>query len=256
MISHDQASGAAPRLFHRGLTGDVGSRQVLEIRGVYRQRVGQVIRSPVRHRFRGIVAEPDHRTGRHQKLGLALAATALLLSASGCGVADDFAGPAGTPASGTEAAATPEATRQTGASPASSPSGGGPPAASPIAFESPAAAIGPLVWAAEIDPDTHAPLRQVTSFVGDAPFIYATVAVQRVAAGTTIDAQWTYNRTRLEGLDAAIVIDAPSADTWIEFHLSRPSPGTWPSGIYEVAIQVNGQPAVTGSVEINDAEST
>ena len=232
-----------------------GFRHVLENRGAYNRRVGQAIRSPARQRFRWIVAEPDHRTGRHQKLGLAFATSTLLLAVSGCGVADDFAGPAVTPGSGTEVAATPEATRQTGASPASSPADG-PPAASPIAFESPAVALGPLVWATEVDPDTHAPLRHVTSFVSDAPFIYATVAVQRVAVGTTIDAQWTYNRTRLEGLDASIVIDAPSADTWIEFHLSRTPPGTWPSGIYEVAIQVNGQPAVTGIVEVNDAENT
>ncbi len=138
---------------------------------------------------------------------------------------------------------------------ASSPAAGGAtadevPAGDQLAFQSESAGLGPVEWAAEIDPETHEPRQRVESFPTDAPVIYAVVAVDHIAAGTTLQATWTYNRTPLETLDQSMVVDTASSNTWLEFHLALTQPGTWPAGEYELSILVNGEPAVSGSVRV------
>lgn len=119
-----------------------------------------------------------------------------------------------------------------------------------LAFQSELAGLGPVEWATEIDPETHEPRQRVESFATDAPVIYAVLAVDHVTAGTTIQAEWTYNRTSLESFDQVVVVESPASNTWLEFHLALTQPGAWPSGQYEITILVNGTPAVTGSVEV------
>lgn len=119
-----------------------------------------------------------------------------------------------------------------------------------MAFDSAAATLGPVVWATEIDPTTSAPRTPVESFVTETPTLYATVAVERVHAGTEFGVEWTYNDTRLETLDDVVIAETNSENVWIEFHLTLERPGVWPSGTYEIAISVNGQPAVSGQVEV------
>lgn len=123
----------------------------------------------------------------------------------------------------------------------------------PVAFRSDAAALGPVVWARAVDDETRAPRDQETLFATDTPTIYATVAVERIAAGTTVEAEWSYNRTRLESLDQAIVVERADTGVWLEFHLALTQGGTWPTGTYDVSVAVNGTPAVAGSVEVGQA---
>jgi len=108
-----------------------------------------------------------------------------------------------------------------------------------------------VVWATAVDDETRAPLDQVTSFVANAPTIYATVAVEHIAAGTTVQAQWSYNRTRLETLDQVIVAERSDSEVWLEFHLSLSEGETWPAGTYELSLAVNGEPAVRSNVEVS-----
>lgn len=119
-----------------------------------------------------------------------------------------------------------------------------------LEFRSDAASLGPVQWATEIDPTTHEPRQRVESFATDAPIIYGVLAVDHLAAGTTIQAQWTYNRTRLDSFDQSMVVESEIRDTWLEFHLALTQPGTWPRGQYDLTVLVNGERAVTGSVEV------
>lgn len=124
--------------------------------------------------------------------------------------------------------------------------------ATPVAFRSEAAVLGSVVWATGVDDVTRAPRDQVTSFATEASTIFATVPVEHIAAGTTIQAQWTYNRTRLESFDQAIVAERGDTGIWLEFHLALAPGETWPSGTYELSVSINGEPAVTGSVAVDE----
>ncbi|NLG56650.1 MAG: hypothetical protein GX542_13560 [Rhodococcus sp.] len=150
--------------------------------------------------------------------------------------------PSATPAISSPVAATPGTTESALAEATA-------PADQPV-FQSDLAVLGPVQWATEIDPTTHAPRQQVDSFPTDAPVIYAVLAVDHLAAGTTIQAQWTYNRTRLESFDQSMVVESEVRNTWLEFHLALTQPGAWPRGQYDLAVLVNGDPAVTGSVNV------
>ena len=185
-----------------------------------------------------------------------------LLLTAGCGAAAPALQPsvvdcdinpcvATTPTQATVLApATPIATPE----PASSPIG--PESSStPVAFRSEAATLGPVVWATSVDDETRAPRDQVTSFAADAPTIYATVAVGHIAAGTTVQAQWSYNRTKLETLDQVILAERSDNEVWLEFHLALSQGETWPAGTYELSLAVNGEPAVTSSVEVDGSPS-
>lgn len=184
---------------------------------------------------------------------------AVLLLVAGCGVAADFAAPTATPIceepgcpTGTPApmpAATIAAPPH-GPPDETTPPGAATPLSSPVAFASAGAALGPVIWTSEIDPETRAPRHRATSLTTDVRAIYATVAVARVRAGTEFGAEWSYNRTRLEAFDATIVADSVGEHLWIEFHLALTRPDVWPNGTYEIAISVNGQPAVTGEIEV------
>jgi hypothetical protein len=106
----------------------------------------------------------------------------------------------------------------------------------------------------EIDPETHEPRQRVESFPSDTPVIYAVLSVDHIAAGTTVQAQWSYNRTRLDTFDQTMVVESASTNTWLEFHLALTLPGTWPPGQYDLSILVNGEPAVTSGVEVVSAD--
>lgn len=186
----------------------------------------------------------------------------VLLLTAGCGAASPARQPSvadcdtnscvtTTPAQATDPVlATPVATPDAVASPV------GPASSStPVAFHSVGATLGPVVWATAVDDETRAPRDQVTSFTADASTIYATVAVEQIAAGTTVQAQWSYNRTRLESLDQVIVAERADSGVWLEFHLSLSQGESWPTGTYELSLAVNGEPAVRSSVEVIAAGS-
>lgn len=124
--------------------------------------------------------------------------------------------------------------------------------ATPVVFRSEAAVLGPVVWATAVDDETRAPADQVARFAANTPTIYATIPVERIAAGTTVQAQWSYNRTRLESFDQTIVAERSDAGVWLEFHLGLRDGEVWPSGTYEVNIAVNGVPALAGRVEVGE----
>lgn len=204
-----------------------------------------------------------------QRLGLSLVAGGLLLILAGCGsgASDTDTTVSGcadsqclTPTPDPNSAATEQSTPQLATlltpSPVavSSPGPDEPTTGDQLAYRSEPAALGPVEWATEIDPETHEPRQRVETFPTDAPVIYAVLAVDHIVAGTTVEARWSYNRTRLEAFDQSMVVESASTDTWLEFHLALTQPGTWPSGQYDLSVLVNGEPAVTGSVEVTASQ--
>lgn len=229
----------------------------------------------VQPQVRAASASMRSRGRRLCRFGATAAAIAILLLVTGCGLAADFAEPDAIPTceepgcvTGSAARSPVAVTDLPSANPASPEQGpnratAGPeplattvasPHSTPVAFSSTEATLGPVVWAAEIDPETRAPRALASSFFNSVQVMYATVAVEHVHTGTEFGAKWTYNRTPLQGLEEVIVADATGENIWIEFHLALTQPGVWPSGTYEVAISVNGQPAVSGQIEVIEPE--
>ena len=49
---------------------------------------------------------------------------------------------------------------------------------------------------------------------------------------------------------ATLVVPTPTDQTWLSFHIDRGEAESWPVGIYEVTISLNGQVARQATVEV------
>lgn len=89
-----------------------------------------------------------------------------------------------------------------------------------------------------VQPETKAPVAQVTSFAPDTANIYATAKVSAAPADTKVKAAFHY----LEGGDRIIAEDEVSASgtRYVMFTLSPPANG-WPAGQYETRFFLNGK---------------
>lgn len=164
---------------------------------------------------------------RARPLACALtAAVALLLAGCGePGLVSPEAEP-GTPPTGTPA---------TGASR---------PEASPVPL------LGEVVWATSADPVTNAPLNEITSIPPDAPRIAAFVLASSLPPGSTVQADWEYNDTSLDAFALQIVVPTGTDQTWLSFYLDRGEAESWPSGVYEVTLSIDGRVARQAAVAV------
>ncbi len=161
---------------------------------------------------------------------------ALAVMLVGCG-GDDDPDPTPTSVPATESAAPPAES-----------SGG-----TPTSTGGPQAAFGEIVWATSVDPQSKAPMDRVDRVPVDAASIYAVIPITRVAAGTELTADWTYNDTPIDGVSAtAVVTDVSGGLIWVEFHLERSSDRPWPDGTYAIAIRQNGEVVAGGEVEVSE----
>ncbi len=119
------------------------------------------------------------------------------------------------------------------------------------AFTSEQADLGPLQWAAMVDPTTLAPVQLVETFATTASTIYAVLPVRRVEAGSVISAVWTYNDTPINGVGSSVTISETTADVWLEFHLARTTVPEWPDGTYAIVVLVDGEPALASTIMIS-----
>lgn len=207
--------------------------------------------------------------GRRRRVSVGVVVCGLTLGLSGCGTegngergaAVDVSPAAGaTPrlasSRGSPAPATP-ATAEGAARPAiEGPPVPPTPGGSTAPFRSVAAEVGPIVWAAEIDARTKAPLAPVASFPVEAAALHATMPVTRVEAGAVVEATWSYNGTPLNGADTDLVVAAAAEGAWLEFHLSRRDEILWPAGIYAVQVSIDGAPAQAAGVVVGAVPPT
>ncbi|MBP6716297.1 MAG: hypothetical protein KA205_05495 [Acidobacteria bacterium] len=100
------------------------------------------------------------------------------------------------------------------------------------------ASLSEEAMASAVNPETKAPIAQVTSFAPDASTIYATAKLTSAPEGTKVKAEFHY----LEGGDRQIAQDEVTADgtRYVMFTLSPPTNG-WPSGQYETRFFLNGK---------------
>ncbi|MGH2617854.1 MAG: hypothetical protein ACRDJC_21705 [Thermomicrobiales bacterium] len=127
------------------------------------------------------------------------------------------------------------------------------PVASPVAIANPVretSPFGEVVWAAASDPATNAPIETVSAYSPDAPRITASVLADGLPAGATIEAAWQYNNTSLDAFTRQIVTSAPTAQTWLSFHIDRDPETPWPVGVYEVIVSLDGSEIRHASVEV------
>lgn len=119
-------------------------------------------------------------------------------------------------------------------------------------FQSGAAEIGPVVWSTAIDPASNAPTDPIDRVPIDATIFYATLPVTRIQRGTVLGATWTYNGTPLAPLQGLVRADREQLGGWVEFHLSRTDGATWTTGIYAIAVTVDGVVAHRSAVRVGD----
>ena len=177
---------------------------------------------------------------------------AIVVAAVACSQGDGDGSEAGTPA----ALATPVGVGSPVAGPATAGRGTLPVRGTPgvDGFRTAAAEGGAVVWATAVDPTTRAPTEPVEAFRPDARTIYAAVPLARLEPGTTLSATWTYNRTPLQGMVGSVTAPAGETgqDLWVAFEIARQTEEPWPTGTYEIAVAVNGEPALTATVEVED----
>lgn len=217
------------------------------------------------HRGLPAIARP---AGECPRAAGALFIGGFVLVLSGCGAAGDAARTAeqSAPATPTIAASvaalsTPPAPRSPTASPppqeteTARQSLAGPPVpptpgGSTAAFRSPGAEVGPIVWAAEVDPLTKVPRTAVESFPADTGTLFAAVPVERMEPGTEVRAEWSYNGSLLDIAPVVVRSDGAARGAWLEFHLTRSGDTPWPEGIYAVRVLIDGAPAVEAAIVV------
>lgn len=112
------------------------------------------------------------------------------------------------------------------------------------AFSSGTVAADAIVWASALDPTTGAPLERSPVFPPDAPHIYAAVPLRHVEAGTQMRIDWRYNDTPMDSLASEAVARQTADDLWIAFALSLGDGRTWPVGVYEAIVSIDGREAL------------
>lgn len=125
-----------------------------------------------------------------------------------------------------------------------------PSVATPAAATAPAAALGEIVWAEALDPDTGAPLAVAPAFLPDAPRLTAATLATNVPQGAAIEAVWTYNDTSLDAFATRLTLDETAPRRWLTFHLDRDPQTPWPVGAYAVEISLDGVVTQRAAVEV------
>lgn len=166
-------------------------------------------------------------------LWLVSAGSVVLAVLTGCGGSDDSGEP-------TALAAT-----------ATVPAGvvGGPSATEvPVATQIEA---GDLIWATAIESGTNRPTAEVSRFDVTAAIIYAVVPVTAAPLGATLNAEWMFNTTPIQGVAASVQLpEARGAPIWVEFHLERQSEEDWPDGPYTVTVREGDRVVGEGTVDV------
>jgi hypothetical protein len=94
------------------------------------------------------------------------------------------------------------------------------------------------------------PAASVTDLDIDAPHIVANVPAYNLPSGSQVSAAWSYNDTSLDAFATTLTIDQAQTEQWLEFQLSRNADASWPAGVYEITVSLNGQVAQTSSIEV------
>jgi hypothetical protein len=111
--------------------------------------------------------------------------------------------------------------------------------------------IGRIVWAADTDPTTRAPIEPVSSYRPDAPRIIAAVQTHALAAGSVVEATWEYNGTSLDAFTTRLLPTESGAERWLSFHIARDPEVPWPLGTYEVTVSLDGTPMQQAAVDVS-----
>jgi hypothetical protein len=112
------------------------------------------------------------------------------------------------------------------------------------------------VWTTSIEPGTNRPLAEVEDeFDAAAPVIYAAISVAAAPAGALLVANWTYNDTPIQGMDATVQLpEVRFEPIWLEFHLERQAGDEWPDGEYRIVLREGDRIVSEGAVEVMPPE--
>jgi hypothetical protein len=108
------------------------------------------------------------------------------------------------------------------------------------------------VWTTSVEPGTNRPLAEVEDeFDATGPVIYAAISVAAAPAGALLVANWTYNDTPIQGMDATVQLpEVRLAPIWLEFHLERQEGEEWPDGEYRITVREGDRIVSEGSIEV------
>jgi hypothetical protein len=108
------------------------------------------------------------------------------------------------------------------------------------------------VWTTSVEPGTNRPLGEVgDEFDATVPVIYAAISVAAAPAGALLVANWTYNDTPIQGMDATVQLpEVRFEPIWLEFHLERQAGDEWPDGEYRITLREGDRIVSEGAIEV------
>lgn len=108
------------------------------------------------------------------------------------------------------------------------------------------------VWTTSVEPGTNRPLGEVgDEFDATAPVIFAAVSIVAAPAGSLLVANWTYNDTPIQGMDATVQLpEVRFEPIWLEFHLERQSGDEWPDGEYRFTLREGDRVVAEGTIAV------
>ncbi|MFT4040862.1 MAG: hypothetical protein QM692_21955 [Thermomicrobiales bacterium] len=170
-----------------------------------------------------------------RRLAVPLAGGGLLLLA-GCG--------SGGPTVSDPPTVTPAAVVVTATEPPAAPAG------TPLPTPTPRpAGLGAVRWSSD-EPGIATPAAGTTLLAAEAPRLVASVPAYSLPPGSQVTAAWFYNNTSLDAFTTTVTTEAPQAEQWLAFQLTRTTETPWPAGTYEIVVSLNGEQAQQASVEI------
>ena len=136
--------------------------------------------------------------------------------------------------------------------------GGNPePTAAPatsIPTATPAAAlagVGEIVWTASVVPETQAPVDEMAALPNDAPQVIAALPVEKLPAGTVLQAHWSIDGRPLPALDPEpVTVEEGLAGAWVTWTLQWAGNQPWPIGRLGIAVEINGGDGPTAEIPI------
>jgi hypothetical protein len=118
------------------------------------------------------------------------------------------------------------------------------------AVATPVPGIGPIRWTSETDPESSAPVDDVSQYSVDAPELIAASEAVALSAGSVVEARWDYNNTSLDALTTRLQITSDVRQQWLAFTLHRDPDVLWPPGAYRITISLNGADVQQSAVDV------
>ena len=107
-----------------------------------------------------------------------------------------------------------------------------------------------VIWTTAVDPETRAPVNEVSSFPTNAPTIIAAVEIGEAQAGTVLTATWSIDGVDVPQATMQVTAGKDLKEGWATFQFNRAPDRLFPLGELQVRVSAGDDSVVTGTVDI------